>query len=469
VLVTLDGPFAGAAGRQTGQVASSITRFREIADIPAGRDTTVYEPGWQSWSAAGRYRAADTSPRPLDPVRHAMGFRPDKPLPERGFQGEGLLAVDPGDGGPIRLWGAPHPAREVASIRAQLIGCRLVVSADGEVEEFALEGPLEAALGRWAEELGRRCGVDSVRSLPTVWCTWYQYFSRVREQDVLENVAAMDRLDLDVNIVQIDDGYQVDIGDWLERSPAFPNSLAELADRIRSGGRQAGIWTAPLLVGARSRVAAAHPDWLVGGAAAGYNWEQPLMALDITHPDAAACVQQVFSELVSWGFDYFKVDFMYAGAMEGRRRADCTGMDAYREAMRLIREAIGPAAILLGSGAPLLPSIGLYDAMRVSPDVGLRRGNEKDPTAPGQRNAILAGRARAFQHGRFWVNDCDCLIARPEMEGREAWAKHIERYGGLRASSDRLESLDAWGLETTRQLLRPSPTMPFELPDDDAL
>src|SRR5439155_181416 len=80
--------------------------------------------------------------------------------------------------------------------------------------------------------------------------------------------------------------------------------------------------------------------------------------------------QHVFRTLAAWGFDFFKVDFMYAGALSGRRHSDTSGVAAYREAVRLIREAIGPNATLLGCGAPILPSLGLYDAMRVSPDVG---------------------------------------------------------------------------------------------------
>jgi alpha-galactosidase len=82
---------------------------------------------------------------------------------------------------------------------------------------------------------------------------------------------------------------------------------------------------------------------------------------------------------------------------------------------------------------------------------------------PTRRAAALTGAARAFQHGRFWVNDPDCLIARPAVERREQWAEHVERHGGLRGSSDRLRDLDDWGLETTRRLLAspPPPDVPF--------
>jgi hypothetical protein len=37
--------------------------------------------------------------------------------------------------------------------------------------------------------------------------------------------------------------------------------------------------------------------------------------------------------------------------------------------------------------------------------------------------------------------------------GDERWAAHVESTGGLMASSDRLLSLDTWGVDTTRRLL----------------
>ena len=398
-----------------------------------------------------------------------MHYRPGKAVPEQGFQGEGLLAVVSGDEGTVRIWSAPDPSREVPSIRARSVDGRLVVSADGEVAEASYTGGLYTALAAWADQFAARARVGPVPSLPTVWCTWYQYFIAVREEDVLENLAAIDQLDLDVGVIQIDDGYETEIGDWLERSPRFPTPLAELANRIRATGRRAGIWTAPLLVGERSRLAAEHPDWLVRGTSAGRNWGQDLAALDVTHPDAAAHLQKVFRTFSEWGFDYFKVDFLYAAALEGVRWADATGIAAYREALRLIREAVGPAATLLGCGAPILPSVGLVDAMRVSPDTGPQfEPHDADLSQPSQLAAVLTGRARAFQHARFWVNDPDCLIVRPVVERREEWAQHVERFGGLRGSSDRLESLDDWGLETTRRLLRPSSTEPLDLSYLDA-
>jgi alpha-galactosidase len=136
---------------------------------------------------------------------------------------------------------------------------------------------------------------------------------------------------------------------------------------------------------------------------------------------------------------------------------------AYRSGLELIRTAVGDDAYLLGCGAPILPSIGLLDAMRVSPDTGPRyEPPHGDLTAPAGRSAIVTGTGRAWQHGRWWVNDPDCLLARPGVERREELARHVERYGGLRSASDRIASLDAWGVETTRRLCSAvPPPIPF--------
>jgi alpha-galactosidase len=78
---------------------------------------------------------------------------------------------------------------------------------------------------------------------------------------------------------------------------------------------------------------------------------------------------------------------------------------------------------------------------------------EGDWALPSSQAAMLTGANRQWQHGRFWVNDPDCLIVRPDVERREEWAAHVERVGGLVGSSDRLNDLDEWGLATTRRLL----------------
>jgi alpha-galactosidase len=368
------------------------------------------------------------------------------------------------DGGPLTVWEAPEPWREVASLRAGVRDGRLLVAADGRVRERRIEaGSMQAGLARWADQVAQERSLPRVASLPPIWCSWYAYFGALTADDVLENVAAATDLRVPVGVVQIDDGYQSEVGDWLQPSPRFGRPLAEVASAIRATGRRAGIWTAPLLAGERSALLRDHPEWMVGGAEAGRNWDQSLAALDVTHVHAREWLMSVFRQLGAWGFDYFKLDFLYAGALPGHRHEDCSALEAYKQALRLIREAVGPEATLLACGAPILPSIGLVDAMRVGPDIALHHEplDGTDVSAPSQRGASLAVRARAFLHGRFWVNDPDCLVVRPEMERRGDWAGAIEHWGGLRGSGDTLRELDGWGLEVTRRLLVRSKVEPL--------
>lgn len=437
--------------------------FSQVAEVPVDPDRAlVYEEGWQSWTPTTTYRLGEPPVRPPRADSRAHCYLPGRVPAAGAYQGEGLLAVDPGDGGAVRLFATPDPGAELPSVRAVRDGRRVVVSAPGPVEEHADgSGGLAGALRRWARSYASRARVGEPRPAPTVWCSWYHYFTKVTEDDIVENLDAMDDLELPIDVVQIDDGYQAEIGDWLTLSTSF-RSVGDLAGRIRDRGRRAGIWIAPFLVGERSALRTEHPDWLVGDAYAGHNWNQRLYALDVTHPGAAAYLYEVFATLRGYGYDYFKIDFIYGGTVGGPRHEDVPPLEAYRRGLRIIRDAIGDS-YLLGCGAPLLPTVGLVDAMRVSPDTAPAYEPEgEEPSGPSQRAAELSGAARAWQHGRFWVNDPDCLLARPQVERRSEWAAHVERYGGLRASSDRLRALDAWGLDTTRRLLAEPPPARFD-------
>ncbi|MHB8621532.1 MAG: glycoside hydrolase family 36 protein [Chloroflexota bacterium] len=457
----------------------------EIAIDPGS--ARVYEHGWQSWSPSTTYRAGQRPFRPDSERQRIASYRPEEAAEIDAFQGEGLLAVQPGANEPVLIVAAADGRATIPSIRAEVRGGRaevrggraevragraevragrLAVSANGPVETAVDDGPggIDGALARWADRFATRMGVPGIRRAPVGWCSWYQYFTAVTQGDIIENLRAMDRLALPIEVVQIDDGYQAGIGDWLSLSDRFA-SLRELVGQIRSAGRRAGIWVAPFLAGGRSRLAAQHPDWLVGPSGhpvdAGHNWDQDLYAVDTTHPAARAYLAEVFGTFHAWGVDYFKIDFVYGGALPGRRYDDVPAVAAYRSGLRLIRDSIGDS-YLLGCGAPILPSVGLVDAMRVSPDTApTAEPPDGDMSRPSSRAAMVTGAGRAFQQGRFWVNDPDCLIVRPAVEHREAWAEHVARFGGLRASSDRLNDLDEWGLETTRRLLAESPVAPF--------
>ena len=408
-------------------------RYQPVAEISPReyQDAIVYAEGWQSWSPLRMCRFGESSGRAPDGREQLVGWRPGKPVPEGVIQAEGVLAVAPA-GRPARAWFAAEPSREVPTLR---LTARGELTADGRVEE------LQAAnLASVLAAVGDRLSAPKVAPIAPGWSSWSCYFDRVTEADVAENVEAALRLQLPIGIVQIDDGYQTAVGDWLDVRPTF-GSLRRAAERTREAGMVPGIWVAPFMVDPQSSLATTHPDWLVQGADAGLHWDRRMRILDVTHPAAAEHLATVFRTLAGWGFGYFKLDFLYAGAV--------TGLEAYRTGLELIRAAIGPTATVLACGAPLLPSIGLCDAMRVGPDV---LPETPDPQLDIETLTRVTG-MRSWMNGRLWVNDPDHLVARPEIREREAWASYLETYGGVAFSSDRLTALDERGFELTRRVL----------------
>lgn len=448
----------GSAGR----------RFSPVTTVACDPDAArVYEHGWQSWSPSGVYPGNATSPRPTFEKTYLSNWRGDVPPPPTGFQGEGLVAVQPGPGAPVTVVASPDPRHEVASIRVGVSAGGLDITANGPVEMHVDRGAngIAGAIGRWADRLVDRLGLPQPRPVGPMWCSWYCYWDQVTDTQVLDDLGRLDPAGLDVRIVQIDDGYQAEIGDWLEPRPGF-GDLGALARRITDTGRQAGLWTAPFLAGHRSRLWRDHQEWFLDGVDAGSGWTQDLSALDLTHQGALDHLDTVFRSFRDMGFSFYKLDFLYAGALPGPHHADGTSaIEAYRQGLRTIRAAVGPDAVLLGCGAPIFPSLGLVDVMRVSPDTAAVLDHPSgDESLPSSRNALDTGMAREWQHGRFWINDPDCLIAAPRVERREQWARWIEQSAGLRSSSDSLAELDGWGLETTRRLLVPS--LPTAVPAD---
>jgi alpha-galactosidase len=256
-------------------------------------------------------------------------------------------------------------------------------------------------------------------------------------------------------VVLLDDGWSLGLGESLRPAPRF-GPVEDVVRAVSDHGRQAGIWLAPFLVGAETSVARDHPDWLAGYA--GRNWHQELVALDLTHPEVRSFLKARLEPLAEVGVRYFKLDFLYAGAVPGPRHSGEDPVEAYRSGLRLLREALGADAYVVACGAPILPSVGLVDGMRVSPDTFHEGGEDGSRGLRG----LMPLAARTWQQGRFWVNDPDCLVARPSYRLREPWSEAVTAYGGLRSSSDRIAELDEWGLESTRTLLRNgSTTAPF--------
>ena len=129
---------------------------------------------------------------------------------------------------------------------------------------------------------------------------------------------------------------------------------------------------------------------------AGHNWGAPYYALDTTLPETVDHLVDLFRRVMAWGYDYLKLDFMYAGALAAARSRDVPREHAYRDAVAAIRGVVGDDTYLLGCGVPLIPSVGLFDGVRVGPDTApywYNRECADDYSRPGARNAVFTSAA----------------------------------------------------------------------------
>ena len=125
-----------------------------------------------------------------------------------------------------------------------------------------------------------------------------------------------------------------------------------MVSRVADTGRRTGIWIAPFLAGSRSALATQHPDWLLRACGqplvALHNWDQDIFALDVTHPQVQDYLRTVFTYLRDLGIDFFKIDFIYAAALDAARVEDISSVTAYRGALDLIRQVIAPSGSRAG-------------------------------------------------------------------------------------------------------------------------
>ncbi|MBE0411388.1 MAG: alpha-galactosidase [Anaerolineales bacterium] len=321
--------------------------------------------------------------------------------------------------------------------------------------------------------------------IPVGWCSWYQFFQDISVENIRTNLTAAVTLrpNLPLEIFQIDDGYETHWGDWSTFKEAFPEGVSPLAGEIRSAGFTPGLWIAPYIVHPKSRLMAEHPDWILRGrfnrpVNAGYFWGNFTTALDLTNPDALDHTAQIVHRAAhEWGFPYLKLDFLYAGALPGRRRdATKNRAQVLRHALEILRQAAGDQTTLVGCGCPLGSAIGLFDSMRIGADVdthwlpvhrGVKMGKFGDDGMPAARNAIHNTLTRAPLHRRWWINDPDCMLLRDEMELTftevQSLATVIAMSGGSLIFSDHLPDLSAERLRLAKSLIPPIGIRPIVL------
>jgi alpha-galactosidase len=343
----------------------------------------------------------------------ARDFFPAIAVDARGGRFRSLAAVLDGDGLPL-----------VPGQRLELPPLWLAAGTDGD-----------ALLAAWAAAAGRHMGARVAARSPSGWCSWYYYFGRVTERDIVaaaESLKAV-RERVPCEYVMVDDGYQGAVGDWLRPNRKFPHGMRWVAQRIRTSGFEAGIWIAPFLVRPDAELFRARPEWILRTARGrprraawnpGWGVWRPAYALDTTHPGVLEWLAELARTIVhQWGYRFLK----------------------------------------LGCGCPLGPAVGIVDAMRIGPDVAPRwstwvsRGLLRDRHGVSTKHAVRNILTRAFMHRRLWLNDPDCVLVR-ERDSRltaeevQTLAAAVALSDGVFALGDRVEALPEARLAILEQI-----------------
>ena len=368
-------------------------------------------------------------------------------------------------------------------------------------EEYRLErvllgqGTAEEQLEEYAARMAERYARPK-REIPTGWCSWSCYYKNVDEEKLFRANRELDTIyaEQKTNLVQIDDGWQQGnsfCGTWLEDREKYPQGLAAVAEECRRSGRTFGLWLAPMIACEDSELFLEQPELkkvmrCEGQPDEAYHFiDTSVFSLDLGKKEALEHLQRVFERCSKeYGSNYYKLDFLIFALHKLADREYMLSYEGdyvtavYRRAMQTIRDTIGEEAFMLACGAPISESAGIFDAIRVTPDItwGKNKANPKqwDLISMCTRSILY----RYFYNGSLFINDPDGLVVRDfdyddgydcTYQEARAWATSVAMSGGSVLINEQMEKIGPSRREMFEQLLPPlgiaaRPVDFFELP-----
>ncbi|MBW7857702.1 MAG: alpha-galactosidase [Leptonema sp. (in: Bacteria)] len=269
----------------------------------------------------------------------------------------------------------------------------------------------------------------------TGYTSWYYHYNQIVPSQIESVITSFQMNQIPIDFIQIDDGTQKRVGDWLDLKPEFGQSLKPLVEKIHGAGFKAGLWLAPFVAEAKSNLIKNHPDWIAKDEfgrriKAGFNplWSYWFYVLDLQNSEVRQYLKNVFQVVLNdWNFDLLKLDFLYAAALQNPK--SMTRSQLMTDAVDLIHEATGwkpgqphsydkkNGPLLLGCGIPPSAAIGKFDFCRIGSDVKeswednllkFMRYQERVSTY----NSLLSTIGRWPYNGRGFWNDPDVFYLR---------------------------------------------------------
>lgn len=356
-------------------------------------------------------------------------------------------------------------------------------SADSELLAIGYFDDARLGLEQWADTVAKVYNIH-LPPQPVGYCTWYAekngHAGDQRTLGELADFAAQNLKPYGFNFIQIDDGWQLgekkngpkkNFTDFNPQGP-YPDGMKAMADKIKSDGFMPGLWFMPFAGTFNDPWFAQHQDWFVKDKEGKpYDVKWGGTCLDMTNPQVQDYLRGIVHHIAKdWGYTYFKMDGLWTGMAaklvyvnSGYKEdnlgdatfsnPDKTNIEAYRDGLKIVREAAGPDVFFLGCNVAqdmrvYGASFGLVDAMRIGPDNGgtWERWSTRSP--------VLGGR-NYFLNGRIWYNDPDPEYLRasiPDVEARTI-ASWTAISGQLNTDSDWLPDLPPERLNLLRRTM----------------
>ena len=338
-------------------------------------------------------------------------------------------------------------------------------------------------LGTYTDTVAAMYDLAPVKRPPlSVYCSWYFYTWNLTEQYLLDELAAIKKRCVPLDVFQIDDGWMDNYGSY-EHDPAkFPQGMAYAAKKIREAGMTPGIWSCPFVIEVDSPVLKKYPDIHQldrDGRPIIYDTSiNDCYVVDPTAANAQAYFKELYTRLKGWGFTYHKVDWLraiYEFDTVRFRDPKVNRAMAYTRALRYIRDALGPECYVTGCGGLSDPgNFGMVNAQRTCKDVrGIWEGPAEVPKAGAlvhiKQNLLRSyinrfyhsdpdGTQIRIRHEPFFENEIKCPVGVYQSEGHftdeEAFTICAQQYicGGLAMISERLPDLQEHRLALLRHI-----------------
>ncbi|MBP7126448.1 alpha-galactosidase [Myxococcota bacterium] len=364
----------------------------------------------------------------------------------------GLVTTDHVPGAAVQVGGEDGLSRfelRSAFLPPTALEATRVLSSDVAWLDFTTDA--HEGLLRLGRGIALYNGVGSLPDPPSSWNSWGGgsgsggQGSNIDEAFLLANLEAArrDLVPYGLSHFLVDDGWAKTDGSWTTDESRFPRHGSEdgmkwLAGRIREAGLIPGIWTAPFRVRADAPLLQQHPDWVLplsdlGTAALGGEGQDRI--LDPSLPEVQQYLRDIFRRLAGdWGYRLFKVDFsVYAVFGETYGQAGSrSGLGHYRQALRAIREAIGPEGMLMIVAGTLAPA-GIAEGVRLTLDNQPRWNDPQSWFDQGIKPTVLTASHRYWMGNTAFVAHPDLVFFRDPLTADEArtFALWASLFGGF--------------------------------------